>query len=272
MTVAEMVTNAIIEKLECGFIPWVKPWQGGEAVNYITQKPYHGINRLLLDGGEYITFNQVQELHAHIRKGSKSHLVIFYKPFEVVNNEEEEPELKFVLRYYRVFNINDVDGIESKRVHIDNDNKRLAKPQEVIDNYINREGIRHQDDVVSNNAYYSPSNDMIVLPTIKQHTNSNEFYSTAFHELTHSTGHSKRLNRDLEMKASFGSKNYSREELIAEIGSAILMNMTGVETQQTLTNSAGYCQGWAKFLKGDANAILVAAAKAEKAVEFILNK
>ena len=268
-TVAEIVTNTIIKKLESGVIPWHKPWTGGEAVNYITQKPYRGINRLLLDSGEYLTFKQIQDLNGKIKKGAKSHVVVFYKKLEFEDEATDEIVIKTLLRYYRVFSLSDVEGIDSKQVIKERENYSIGKCQEVIDNYIDKSGITFQNEEVSAKAYYRPAGDIVVLPTLSQFTSSQHYYATAFHELVHSTGHKDRLNR-LTATAHFGNKEYSREELTAEIGSSILCNVTNIDTTDIMDNSAAYIQSWLKALKGDINMVLVAAAKAEKAVEYIL--
>ena len=148
-------------------------------------------------------------------------------------------------------------------------NYSIGKCQEVIDNYIDKSGITFQNEEVSAKAYYRPADDIVVLPKLSQFTSSQHYYATAFHELVHSTGHKDRLNR-LTATAHFGNKEYSREELIAEIGSSILCNVTNIDTTDIMDNSAAYIQSWLKALKGDVNMVLVAAAKAEKAVEYIL--
>ena len=99
----------------------------------------------------------------------------------------------------------------------------------------------------------------------------NEFYATLYHEMIHSTGHKSRLNR-LEKDAHFGNEVYSKEELVAELGSASIMNMLGLETKKTFRNSAAYIQSWIKVFKNDPRFIVSAAGKAEKAVKFILNE
>lgn len=111
----------------------------------------------------------------------------------------------------------------------------------------------------------------VVVPMKEQYKAINEYYSTTFHELTHSTGHKNRLNRlQTGAVAAFGGEEYSKEELVAEIGSASLMNMLGIETTKTFRNSAAYIQSWVKVLKNDNKFIVSAAGKAEKAVNYIL--
>ncbi len=109
----------------------------------------------------------------------------------------------------------------------------------------------------------------------------NEYYSTTFHEITHSTGHKTRLDRlQTGQIAAFGSEEYSKEELVAEIGSATLMNLLGIETVKTFRNTTvktfrnttAYIQSWLNVLKNDNKFIVSASSKAEKAVNFILGE
>ena len=116
---------------------------------------------------------------------------------------------------------------------------------------------------------YRPSTDEIVLPIRKQFVSTAEYYSTVFHELTHSTGHKSRLNR-LDRTAFFGTEAYSKEELVAEIGAATLVNFCGLETPASFRNNAAYIQNWLQVLKNDTRFIVSAAGKAEKAVNLIL--
>lgn len=118
-------------------------------------------------------------------------------------------------------------------------------------------------------AFYCPSTDSITLPHMAQFAETSEYYSTAFHELTHSTGHAKRLNR-MNNTAFFGSEAYSKEELIAEIGASALVNVAGLETSHSFRNSTAYIQNWLQVLKDDKRFIVFAAGKAEKAVNMIL--
>ena len=114
--------------------------------------------------------------------------------------------------------------------------------------------------------------DLIHLPLTNQFKSTEEYYSTAFHEAVHSTGHSSRLDRlTTGANASFGSETYSKEELVAEIGSASILNMLGIETNKSFRNSASYIQSWIKVLKNDTRFIVSATTKAEKAVKYILN-
>lgn len=141
--------------------------------------------------------------------------------------------------------------------------------EELIDYYSKREGMHIYRDKPSKEAFYSPSGDYIQIPMLKQYKHANEYYSTAFHEMTHSTGHYSRLNR-LKSDAFFGSHNYSKEELVAEMGSAMLCSYLGIETAHTFKNSTAYIQSWLKALNDDKTMFYWACKQAEKAVKFIL--
>lgn len=274
----EMVTEQIIKKLEAGIIPWRKPWDFSNApasthcaVSWVTGKPYTGINNLLLPPGEYATFKQIQAAGGKVRKNAKGLPVIFWKQVEV-NDEEEGKKLVPMLRYYVVFDIiTQVEGLRPKyaeRKAEVNNIGRIEKCEEIVKHMPQRPAIiaKHGD-----RAYYNPAYDIVVVPTMEQYKTKEEYYSTLFHELVHATGHESRLARpSLTKMAGFGSQEYSKEELIAEIGSAMLCSVAGIE-QKTLDNSAAYIAAWLKALKNDKRMVIVAAGQAEKAAKFILN-
>lgn len=273
--VYQMVTDRIIEELEKGFIPWQKPWTGvrSGAFNRISKKPYSLLNQMLLKHtGEYATFKQWQQLGGKIRKGEKSEIIVFWKIFEKeeINDKGEKEKVSIpMLRYYNVFHISQVDGIEPLKEPLNNIEPIEAADKVIID-YVAREHIDFSE-TKSNKAFYSPSSDRVVVPLKEQYQNANEYYSTTFHELTHSTGHKTRLDRlKTGMDAAFGSETYSKEELIAEIGSASILNILGIEMPQTFKNSAAYIQNWLQVLKNDNKFIVSAAGKAEKAVNYIM--
>ena len=174
-----------------------------------------------------------------------------------------------MLRYYNVFHISQVEGVKPLAKPFE-DVKPIEEADKVIADYVKRENIDFEE-CASNQAYYSPSFDRVVVPMKQQYKNINEYYSTTFHELTHSTGHKNRLNRlQNGAVAAFGSETYSKEELVAEIGSASLMNLLGIETPKTFRNSAAYIQSWLKVLRNDNKFIVSASSKAEKAVNYII--
>lgn len=281
-----MVTDRIVEMLNQGIIPWRKPWHGEKAsaentaISYTSRRAYSLINQWLLGNvpGEYLTFNEVKKLGGSIKKGAKSKMVVFYTKAEYKrkNDDGEEEVVSYpLLRYYNVFHIEQTEGIKSK-----------VKPGEVVEapesdefaeaviaDYVSREGIKFQNGKHSDRAFYRPATDEVVVPMMSQYSNAAEYYSTTFHELTHSTLKASRCNRESDNAvAHFGDDNYSREELVAEIGSAMLCSRTGVSIEKAFKNSVAYIQGWLKSLKNDPKMILWAAGRAEKAAKYIMNE
>ena len=273
MDIYAEITNRMIAEMEQGIIPWRKPWMAaGYAVSHTTGKPYFLLNQMLLGkAGEYLTFKQVQQEGGYVRKDEKAHMVVFWKWLEQENEETGEVKQIPFLRYYNVFHIDQCEGIAAKHMHT-NPNPASADQtaEAIITDYIRREGVtvEHREEDA---AFYQPAADRIVLPLLAQFKETAEYYGTAFHELVHSAGHMNRLAR-LESTAHFGGEAYSKEELVAEIGSAALVNHAGLETSRSFTNSAAYVQNWLQALKNDKRFIVSAAGKAEKAVNMILGR
>lgn len=272
--VYQEVTDRIIAQLEQGVIPWHKPWIGSNlAISHSTGRAYSLLNQFILDrGGEYLTFNQVKQAGGKVKKGAKAGMVVFWKWLE--KDDEENPgEKKRIpfLKYFNVFHIDDCEGVKHKYTQ---ENPCICEPvdaaDEIIANYLTRSGVKLAHEA-GGRAFYNPGADSVTLPLIDQFLDISEYYSTAFHELTHSTGHESRLNR-LSKTAHFGNEEYSKEELVAEIGAATLVNHVGLETSNSLTNSAAYCQSWLKALQNDKRMIVSAAGQAEKACNLILNQ
>ena len=285
----QMVTDRICEMLEQGFIPWDKPWamanscawsgNSGNPYSLLNQffladpkKKYKDWEELMEDiSGEWVTFKQAIDRGGNVRKGEEGRKVVF---FRMVPNKDEDgnktEKMHPVLTWYTVFKISQCEGIEQK-FHKDAGQLYDFNPDqtadEVASNYIFREGITFRT-VKSDRAYYNPTEDKVTLPLPEQFKNNGEYYSTLFHELTHSTGHPNRLNRIVKT-AAFGDEDYSAEELVAEIGSASIMATLGIENDKTFRNSAAYVQNWLKALRNDKKLIVTASAKAEKAIKYI---
>lgn len=269
------VTDRFIAQLEQGIIPWHKPWTGVQsgAISGATGKPYSLLNQMLLGKpGEWYTFPQIQKLGGKVRKGEKSSMVVFWKQMPI---KEEDPatgekveRMIPMLKYFNVFHIDQTDGIEAKT--IDPEAIDLATDDAadaIIADYLQRSGVKleHRQ---GDEAFYSPSADRVVLPLREQFREMAEYYSTAFHELAHSTGHSSRLDR-ISRRAFFGNEEYSREELVAEISAAALLNHCGIETASSFQNSTAYIQSWLRALRNDKKLIVSASGAAAKAFELI---
>ena len=275
-SVYSIVTEQILKQLESGVAPWRKPWRTEPPCNLVSGKEYRGINPFLLGtqgyGSRYwLTFNQANKLGGHIRKGEKSSIVTFWNIGEekIVRdaNGNTRKSKPFLLRYYRVFNVEQTEGIADK-LGLGNATPRVASIEQC-------EGIVKQMPNIpamqqDSRAWYRPSTDTVGIPSRNAFNSAEEFYSTLFHELAHSTGHASRVGREgIENIATFGSESYSKEELIAEMGAAMLCGVTGI-SPATIPNSAAYLQGWINRLRGDSKLLVSAASAAQKATDFIL--
>lgn len=273
--VYEIVTDRIIKRLEDGVVPWKMGWDSKMGIpRNLRGTKYRGVNIIILsmeataNGYEHpiwMTYKQASEAGGQVRKGEKSTPVIFWKVIEKeVENDfgEVEIEKSFFLRYYSVFNIAQVDGIEPPK----DDAKTIETPHvdEVISGYKGCPPIKFG----GGRAAYSPGLDEIYMPPVKAFNGPEEYASTIFHEMVHSTGHEKRLNRKIQN--SFGDEDYSKEELVAEIGSAFLCSHIGVE--KVLDNQAAYIDGWLKAFKGDKKMVVHAAGAAQRAVDYIIKE
>ena len=285
----EEVTNQIVALLEQGEIPWHKPWAGAVngAISYGTGKPYSLLNQILLQTpGEYITFGRCIKEGGNVRKGAKARHVYVWKPRYIDQKDEngqpilnEDGTVKKImvpfLKSFPVFHLDDCERIKPRWTTAlpVNAAQPIDAAEQKLQEYIDREHIRLIADQITGRAYYSPAQDLINIPCIGQYSDPAEYYSTAFHEATHSTGHPARLHRfEINDKnAAFGSESYSKEELTAEIGAACILHYLGISTSGSLQNSAAYVQGWLKALKDDRTLIIGAAARAEKAMRLILD-
>ncbi len=271
MDIYAEITNRMIAEMEQGIIPWRKPWMAaGRAISHTTGMAYSLLNQMLLGRpGEYLTYNQCQQEGGHIRKGEKARIVVFWKWLEKKDEETEEVTQVPYLRYYNVFHIDQCEGITAKHAEMQAHPANADEAAEaIITEYAKREGVTIEHHA-GDSAFYQPMTDRIVLPLLDQFAETAEYYGTAFHEMVHSTGHAKRLAR-LDTTANFGGEEYSKEELIAEIGSAALVHHAGLETASSFRNSAAYVQNWLTVLKDDKRFIVSAAGKADKAVSYIL--
>lgn len=287
--VYQRVTDQILAALANGTVPWQRPWTvTGPALSMSTGKTYRGINPFLLAIASQIhgwtspyfgTYKKIAELGGQVRKGEKSTMVTFWK---TGTREQENPDTGqteekrwAVLRSYLVFNADQADGLPEKYHPINataNPGVPLLAPANVMADYFTAPGsptLEHGGD----RAAYNPLLDRVMLPMWEQFASPEAYYSTAFHEMTHSTGHADRLARqgitELGANHKFGDPAYCKEELIAEMGAAFLCGHTGIE-QTTIEQSAAYLDNWVKVLKGDSKLVVSAAGAAQRAVDLIL--
>jgi len=266
-----------------GIVPWRQPWVGGSAmaISYTTRKTYSMLNQLLLGKpGEWLTWNQIQAKGGRVNPGAKSRFCVYCQPVEKPQFDPETGEktadFYLLLKWYRVFHIDDTQGIPSLCASVmpGSSLSPIEQAEKAIESYLSREdGLKFFNDRESATAYYSLSRDEVVVPMLSQYALAEEYYSTAFHEFTHSTMHVSRCNRQSESHITrFGDSDYSREELVAEIGSAMICNRIGIENEKAFRNSAAYIQSWLKALKNDNRMIVWAAKKAEEAARYFLGE
>ena len=272
--VYDMVTERILKQMEQGVIPWQKSWMTvcDGAYNRISKKSYSLINQLMLmHHGEYATFKQWKELGGTIRKGEKAEQVVFWKMQEAEEEKNGEIIKKTVplLRYYNVFHISQVDGVESEMVNKLIEHDGIKEAEDVKNNYAKREQLEIKE-IITDKACYIPQLDQISMPCKEQFSDIKKFYSTLFHEMVHSTGHVKRLNR-IDRTAFFGSEAYSKEELVAQMGSSLLCYLLGYENTDTINNDVNYIRGWLAHLKDNTRELVSAGALAQRAVDYVMN-
>lgn len=280
----QAVTESIIRKLEEGCVPWRKTWSNQYPdrypTNLVSGKAYRGINTFLLSMQGYacpywLTFKQAKQLGGTVKKGEKSTLVVFWKPgYTITDKETGEARQILLLRYYRVFNLEQCEGIKipAKRQEIPvNEISETVDTQHaanVVCDYVTREEVEFT--VKGSQPCYVHSLDAIQMPQMDRFESKSEYYSVCFHEMVHSTGHESRLNR--ELAGMMEIESYSKEELTAEMGAAFLAMETGIQSESLLDNSAAYIKGWLKRLKDDPKFVMNAASHAQKAVDLILDR
>ncbi|WP_045391704.1 ArdC family protein [Vibrio rotiferianus] len=268
------ITNQIIEALENGVKPWTCPWDvscgSGIPVNYLTKEPYKGMNILLLwskamekkySSNCWLGFGQAKKLGGHVRLGEKGTHITFYSMVEKDAENEEGKEVFPIMKTHTVFNLDQIEGIDVETVDVPNE--PLSRI-ESADRFIEATGavIEHRGE----NAFYSPSSDVIVLPDTRRFSCADDLYATSFHEIVHWTSHKSRLDRKL--KGKFGDKDYAFEELVAELGSAFLTAEFGISGD---VQHESYIADWLSVLKNDKRFIFKAASLASKAHLYLLD-
>lgn len=276
----QIVTDKLIRMIEENHtLPWTKPWNtvDGYPRNLKTGRFYQGSNIFILsvealdkgyESPYWVTMNQANYLGGQVKEGEKCTYCLKWRfiPKKDKNTGEEIGGMRPFAYSFRLFNIAQCEGLEvpgteerdfADVVACEEVGKKMPVPIE----------IRHGGD----KAYYDKTNDRIQLPFKKRFVDVPEYYSTRFHELIHSTGATKRLNRPtLKDAVTFGDQNYSKEELVAEMGAAMLCAATGIENTASIKNSAGYLKGWASKLGEDKRLFTSAATQAQKAADYIL--
>jgi antirestriction protein ArdC len=277
-SVYSIVTEQIVAALERGVIPWKKPW-GGEQLaprSATTGRTYRGVNTWLLfiaaetqgyQSPWWVTYKQAQALGGQVRKGERSSMVTFWKEWERKDAETGGVDKIPVLRYFNVFNAEQCDGLGAKYTARPDvarfDHSPIESCERIVAGYADGPTVEHG----GYRACYQPGPDRVMMPRPELFAEREAYYAALFHELAHSTGHAKRLNRE-----SLGTQSldaYGREELIAEMGAALLCGVAGI-SPATVENSAAYLAGWCKSLKQDCKLAIQSAAAAQRAADLIL--
>jgi antirestriction protein ArdC len=275
------VTEKILEKLKAGIVPWQSPYLVGRhdaataPRNFFSKRAYRGVNALLLENPAcpfYVTFKQAEALGGNIKKGAHGEIVVFWKPTKYTDAKTGEEKDGLILRYSTVFNLTQTEGIEWEAPHKETKRtkvEQVKEAEELVEKYTDRPKIVNKED---GRAYYSPIMDYINMPKQSLIKSDAEYYSTLFHELAHSTGHSSRLNRKGISDTGKGKthEGYALEELVAEITATYAMNEVGMK--QTVDNSAAYIQHWLQALNNDHSLIMSAASAASKAFKYMIGE
>ena len=269
--VNNIVTERMIKLLEEGVVPWQRPWSGGRPQNFITKRPYRGINALItspivsgFECQDWLTAKQLNNLGFKLKPEQKYTPIVFWGQGEKKVDGESK---KFgFTRFYKIFNKSQIENYETTWPPEEPAEWESweDKAQDIMDGYETKGGALTE--YGKGRAYYCPTTDKMGMPSPGTFFNRPEFWCTQFHEMIHSTGHKKRLNRNLENV--FGDHSYSEEELVAEMGSCFLMADLGI-IDRTIVNSAGYIQSWLKKLKDNRKFLMQAAQRAEKACDYI---
>jgi len=279
LDVYQMVTDRIIELLEAGTIPWQQPWgESGIPMNAISKRGYRGINLWLLlslnyERNLFLTWDQLKKIGGSVNQGQHGHIVAFWKQVKKVPEEFDDkgkPKLIPMLRYYKVFNVEQCRDIPKDLVpdFVKVQTDSFLECEAIINTMPDCPVLKHKEQ----KAFYHLVDDYINMPKKKSFKNPESYYSTLFHELVHSTGAEKRLGRkSIVDMAEFGSEPYSMEELIAELGASYLNSFTGIIEKQ-IENSAAYISSWLQKFKSDKHFIIAASGQAQRAVDLILNR
>lgn len=267
------INEKILAALENGIVPWRKPWTAAEVPrNFYSDKQYHGINQMVLalagyERNLFITFKQLKNIGGKVRRGEKGHLVCYWQkqqPKENTEGTEQKP--KAFLKHYFVFNISQCEDIPEQFLPPERTSAVLPSCEAIVKGMPDCPKIVHKDQ----GAFYDIDGDYINMPKKKSFASDAAYYSTLFHEMVHSTGHSKRLNRPgVTEMAPFGGAVYSLEELVAEIGACYLQSLTGITGE--FDQSTAYIQNWLNVLQNDRWFIFKACSDAQRALVHILN-
>ena len=284
----------IKKQIEQGVAPWQKPWKPGEErlpKNIQTDKPYRGGNSVYLSVTQtakgysdhrWATYKQIKDMGGQVRKGEKATHVLFYKFDDETQKAQDQPDRPTtegkaerehtrppMVRCYAVFNVAQADGLQLERKGDDPEHEPEWKAHQTAERVIQESGI-HVAHVRGDRAFYNLQSDTVTLPEREQFATANGYYQTALHELGHATGHPERMDRDTLKQGAghFGSVEYAREELRAEMSAMMTGERVGVGHDGS--RGAAYVQGWLKALEQDPKEMYKAAADAQKISDYLM--
>ncbi len=297
----QTTTDRILGMLDTGTVPWRHPIRGpssggGVPCNLVSGKAYRGINVFLLAvtgwalgyaSPHWLTYRQALKLGGHVRKGEKSTPIIFWKQHTIEDRETGKNKPVPVLRHYHVFNIEQCANLTAPAPGSDGDDAEantlpgepLEEAERIVAGYERPPVIERG----GGSAYYRADTDTVRIPPSARFVDREAYYATLFHELAHSTGHPRRLNREafrvvpgrepgsVKPTAPFGSAEYSKEELVAEMGAAFLAAAAGI-SPPTIEQSAAYIDGWRRQIKADKKLVIQAAGQGQRAADLILGQ
>jgi antirestriction protein ArdC len=277
----EAIQRALIEALEAGTVPWRKPWASSLPYNAKSKKPYRGLNVMTLhaqgyDDPRWVTFKQARDRGGYVRKGEKSTMVFFWDfSYRVEVEDPDTHEIKTkripLLKIYSVFNVEQCDGLNLPVLPVVGAAERVERAEAIAQGYADGPRVTHAPGA---RACYAPVIDSVFMPPVNTFESSEGYYSTLFHELGHSTGHTSRLNRFADTAEEFdgGRVSYSFEELVAEFTAAFLSGEAQLTCDNQLAQSAAYLKSWLAVLKGNARWAIKAAGLAQRAADRILGR
>ena len=280
MNIYAVVTERILKQLEAGVVPWRKTWKSGLPASLATGHEYRGINILILSTSGFssrywITYRQAQRVGGHVREGEKATPIVYWhwrtpeelRALRVKTGREPAPCVPF---FSAVFNLDQVEGMaRPEEDFLADSTRRLELADNLFAIMPDRPAIVHG---TCARPSYSPREDRVAMPHLSQFESADEYYATLFHELTHATGHTRRLNRVDELGGGTAIERYSFEELVAEFGAAFLCGFAGINNAGTEALAASYIQGWAEALRHDSRLVLRAASAAQRAADYIRGK
>lgn len=279
MDVYQIVTEKIVAMLERGTVPWRKCWQAGSGMpkNLVSKKEYRGVNVFLLGASPFsspywLTFKQAQDLGGHVKRGEKSSMVVFWKMLDK-REDEEAVSVKGkipMLRYYQLFSVEQCEGVTvpPDPDEVVNPFSHIERAELIVSGYKDCPSIQYG----GNRAFYRPLEDKVQVPYQHTFDSSELFYQILYHELGHSSGAKHRLARKEVLEVNnFGSEPYATEELVADLCSSFLCAHAGI-SNETIEQSASYIDGWLSVLRKDKRMVVMAAAQAQKAADWILGR